>query len=362
MVAVYEKLRDRLDQFPQGFPRSKSGVELKILEDLFTPEEAETTLSLKPYPGFEAVAAIAQRTNKNEKELGEALYAMSKKGLIMRFRASETDLFYCLMPWVIGIFEYQVNNLTKDRIQLYEQYSEEAGVQALREVPTRFGLRVIPVEKEIQGNTMIQPYERVSQIIDSHTVFAVADCICRKERAIMGDGCGRLQEACMMFGPAASYYIENGMGRLISKEEARNILLKAEEEGLVHCSSNISGGQMYICNCCSCCCLLMKNITKYGNPKVLTKSNYYAVNDVDRCNDCGICVDRCQVHAISIKDGVATINKELCIGCGLCVTKCATGSLSMAAKSPDEASPVFADSIAMWQAVGQATGKNYPFE
>jgi electron transport complex protein RnfB len=362
MVAVYERLRDRLDQFPQGFPSSNSGVELKILEDLFTSEEAETALYLKPYPGFEAVSAIAQRANKDEKDLGETLYAMSKKGLIMRFRASETELYYCLIPWVIGIFEYQVNNLTKERIQLFEQYFEEAGIQALREVPTRFGLRVIPIEKEIQGNTMIQPYERVSQIIDSHTVFAVADCICRKERAIMGDGCGRLQEACMTFGPAASYCIENGIGRAISREEAKNILLRTEEEGLVHCSTNTSGGQLFICNCCSCCCLLLKNITKYGNPKVITKSNYYAVNDVDRCNDCGICVDRCQVHAISIKDGVAIINKEQCVGCGLCITKCATGSLSMAAKSPDEASFVFKDEEEMKQVLGMATGKKYPFE
>lgn len=362
MVAVYERLRDRLDQFPQGFPMSKSGVELKILEDLFTPGEAETALYLRPYPQLEPVPAIAQREGKEEKELGDTLYSMSKKGLIMRFRASETELYYCLMPWVIGIFEYQVNNLTKDRIRLFDQYSEEAGVQALREAPTRFGLRVIPIEKEITGMTTIHPYERISQIIDTNTEFAVADCICRKERAIMGDGCGRLQEACMMFGPAASYYIENGIGRAISKEEAKNILLKAEEEGLVHCSTNTLGGHLFICNCCSCCCLLMKNITKYGNPKVITKSNYYAVNDVDRCNDCGICVDRCQVHAIRIEDGVAIINKERCFGCGLCVTKCATGSLSLSAKSPDEASPVFNDEEEMKQSVGQATGRNYPFE
>ncbi len=362
MVAVYEKLRDRLDQFPQGFPRSKSGVELKILEDLFTPEEAEIVLWLQPYPALELVSPIAQRAGKEGKELGDTLYSMSKKGLIMRYRASETELYYCLIPWLTGIFEHQVNNLTKDRIDLFDQYSEEVGVQALREVPTRFGFRVIPIEKEIQGNTMIQPYEKVSQIIDSHTVFAVADCICRKERAIIGDGCGRLQEACMTFGPGASYYIENGIGRAISKEEAKNILLKTEEEGLVHCSTNTSGGQLFICNCCSCCCMVMKHITKYGNPKVLTKSNYYAVNDVDRCNDCGICIDRCQVHAISSIDGVAIINKERCFGCGLCVTKCATGSLSLAAKSPDEASPVFNDEEEMRQALRMATGKKYPFE
>lgn len=362
MVAVYEQLRERLDKFPQGFRKSKSGVELKILQDLFTPREAEIALSLQPYPVFETVSAIAQRAGKDETQLGETLFSMSKRGLIMRFRASETDLYYCLMPWVIGIYEFQVNNLTRDRIQLFEKYYEEASVPAWREAPTRVGFRVIPVENEIHGNTMVQPYEKVSQIIESNTVFAVADCICRKERAIMGDGCGRLQEACLSFGPGASYYIENGIGRAISKGEAKNILRKAEAEGLVHCSSNTASGQLFICNCCSCCCGVMKNITRYDNPKVVTKSNYYAVNDVESCNACGICVDRCQVHAIRMENDVATIDRSRCIGCGLCVSMCATGSLSLAAKSPSEASPVFADDIAMLQALGKETGKAYPFE
>ena len=362
MVAVYERLRDRLDQFPQGFPKSKSGVELKILKDLFMPQEAEIALSLRPYPALEPVSAIAQRAGKDERELGETLYAMSKKGLIMRFRVSETELYYCLVPWVLGIFEFQVNNLTRDRINLFEQYYEEATVPAWREVPNRLGYRVIPIEKEITGMTTIYPYERISQIIESNTEFAVADCICRKERSILGDSCGRLQEACMMFGPAAAYYIENGFGRAISKEEAKNILLRAEEEGLVHCSTNTLGGHLFICNCCSCCCGVIKHVTKYSNPRGITKSNYYAVNDADKCNDCGVCVDRCQVHAISIKDDVAVIERERCIGCGLCVTKCATGSLSLAAKSPDEATPVFTDEEEMKQALGMATGKKYPFE
>lgn len=363
MVAVYEKLRERLDQFPQGFPSSKSGVELKILEDLFACREAEIALSLRPYPELEPVPAIAQRVSIPEKELGATLYDMSKKGLIMRFRVSETDLYYCLMPWAIGIYEFQVNNLTRDKIQMYEQYFEEAVVPAWREVPNRLGFRVIPVEKQITAMTTIQPYERISQIIDSNTLFAVADCICRKERSIIGDSCGRLQEACMSFGPAAAYYIENGFGREISREEARNILLRTEEEGLVHCSSNTLGGHLFICNCCSCCCGVMKHITKYDNPRVVTKSNYYAVNDAEKCDECGICVDRCQVHAIRIEKWVALIDRERCIGCGLCVTKCATGSLSMAAKSPDEATPVFPDAVAMLQAVGQARGSSYhPFE
>ncbi|MGD0354870.1 MAG: 4Fe-4S binding protein [Dehalococcoidia bacterium] len=358
MADVYEKLRERLDKFPQGFPKSRSGVELKILKDLFTPEEAEIALSLRPYP--ENVSAIAQRSGKDETELGETLFSMSKRGLIGRYRASESELYYFLTPWVVGIYEFQVNNLTKDRIHLFEQYYEEASVPYWR--GRSIGFRVIPIEKEIKENTTIQPYERVSEIIDSHTVFAVADCICRKERAMVGDGCGKLQEACLSFGPAASYYIENGIGRAISKEEAKNILIKSEEEGLIHCSSNTSGGKIFICNCCSCCCAVMKHVTKYGNPNAITKSNYYAVNDVENCNACGICVERCQVHAIRIEDDVTIIERDRCIGCGLCVSMCATGSLSLAAKSPDEASPVFANDKALLQAMGKATGKNYPFE
>jgi hypothetical protein len=107
-------------------------------------------------------------------------------------------------------------------------------------------VRVIPVQKEIEGKTEIQPYEKVSQIIESHTRFAVADCICRKISKIQGHGCSKLMEACMSFGPAADFYIENGLGREITKEEAKKILQKAEEDGLIHCSTNKVGTKTFI--------------------------------------------------------------------------------------------------------------------
>ena len=50
MSEIYEKLRERLDMFPQGFPRTESGVEMKILRELFTPEEAQIMLFLRPSP------------------------------------------------------------------------------------------------------------------------------------------------------------------------------------------------------------------------------------------------------------------------------------------------------------------------
>ena len=243
MSDVYERLRERLDKFPQGFAKTESGVELKILKRLFTPEEAELMLELRPLP--EKLSDIVQRTGKDETELGEKLYDMSKRGLLMRWQAPDKEMYYFLIPWAIGIFEYQLNNLTRENVELFEKYYEEGMAPSWQNIKTGM-VRVIPVQKEIEGKTEIQPYEKVSEIIEKHTRFAVADCICRKIGKMQGHGCDKLLEACMSFGPAADFYIENGLGREITKEEAKQILDKAEEDGLIHCSTNKVGTKTFI--------------------------------------------------------------------------------------------------------------------
>jgi len=359
MANVYEKLRERLDMFPQGFPKTESGVDVEVLQHLFSPEEAELMLHLGPRP--EKVSAIAQKAGKDETKLGETLYDMSKRGLIMRYRAPDKEIYYFLMPWMVGIWEFQLNSMTQKDIELYERFYQEGMVPSWRKTKTG-GFRAIPVEKEIQGNTEIQPYEKVSEIIESHTRFAVADCICRKESRMVGKGCDKLLEACMSFGPAADFYIENGLGREISKEEAKKILLKAEEDGLIHFSSNHAGNKIFICNCCGCCCKALASITKYDSPRFIVRSNYYATKNVDTCITCLVCVDRCQVNAIKIENDLTVIDRARCIGCGLCVSTCPTGSISMVSKTPDEAPAVFRNEKEMLQAIGKEKGKEYPFK
>ena len=359
MVNVYKRLRERLDQFPLGFPETDSSIELEILRRLFTPDEAEIMLFLKPVP--EKVSLIAKRAGRNETELSEALYRISRKGLILRYRASNNDVYYFLAPWMIGIWEFQLNNLTEENVHLYEKYYQEAMVPFWRNLKT-LGYRVIPVEKEIQANIEIQPYEKVSEIINSNSVFVVAECICRKEKRIIGGGCDKLLEACLGFGPTAAYCIENGLGREISKEDAKNILQKAEESGLIHFSSNHSGNKQFICNCCGCCCKALANITKYNNPRVIAKSNYYALMNGETCTSCGICLDRCQVNAIQIEKHLTFINTDRCIGCGLCASTCPAGAISMENKLPDESPAIFSNQIEMLQAIGRDTGKPFPFE
>ena len=207
----------------------------------------------------------------------------------------------------------------------------------------------------------IEPYEKVSEIINSNIRFAVAECICRKESKMLGKGCDKLLEACMMFGAAADYYIENGFGREITKEEAHKILAQTEEEGLVHCSSNHAGQKMLICNCCGCCCKALGYINKYNISTAVAHSNYYAQIDEETCSGCETCLERCQVKAMQMENDHARVSKDRCIGCGLCVSSCPTDSISMVHKRPDEVPPLFLDGTALIQAMAKEKNKPFPF-
>jgi electron transport complex protein RnfB len=358
MSEIYERLRERLDMFPQGFPKTKSGVEVKILKSLFTPEEAEIMLSLRPYP--EPVGAVAERMGRSESEMADVLYQMSKKGLILR-GTIQGQTFYFMAPWMVGIWEFQLNNLNQENIPMYETFFQEAMVPERRRTQTA-GFRVIPIERELKDTTLIQPFEKVSQIIEASRRFAVADCICRKEAVMMGHGCDKPMEACMTFDLAADYYIENGLGREITKQEAHEILVKAEESGLVHHSSNHKGNKMFICNCCGCCCKALAHINKYNNPSAIAHSNYYAVVDPETCTACETCVERCQVNAIRMEDDVSVIAKDRCIGCGLCASTCPTESITMVAKHPKEMSVIFETQEELLQTMAKEKKKVYPFQ
>ncbi|MFH1933824.1 MAG: 4Fe-4S binding protein [Pseudomonadota bacterium] len=135
-----------------------------------------------------------------------------------------------------------------------------------------------------------------------------------------------------MFGSHAHYYVENGMGRYISKEEAHEIAKRNEEVGLVMqpFNSQKAGG---MCSCCGDCCGMLRSLKKQPVPASVVQSNYFAEVDAEECAACEICLDRCQMEAISIVDDIAVINLDRCIGCGLCVTTCSTDALRLVKKA-----------------------------
>jgi len=318
------KLRSFLDRFPLGFPETRSGVELKILRRLFTEEEAELVVSLTPFP--EETGQIAERTGLDEQELTDKLESMSRKGLLFRIRRDGKTL-YNVPPFMIGLYEYSVKKIDKDLAMLFKEYYDTAYMDEIgaSNVP---GFKVIPIGQNINVGPVLLPYMRLKDQVKAAQKIAVADCMCRKEAHLTGEGCNHPIETCLSFGVAADYYIENGMGREITAEEAIEILDEADRAGLVHAGANVKH-LSNICNCCPCCCASMKGMTKKGlDKRKFMNALFEAVINEDQCVACEDCVNRCPVGAITVQD-TAEVDRRKCLGCGLCSTICPSQAITM---------------------------------
>ena len=332
MEDVYKKLAVHLDNTPSGFPETESGVEIKILKQLFTKEEAMLDLSLVMM--LETVEAIAQRAGKNPKEIEPILIEMGKKGLLIHVNRNGVNTFM-LLQFVVGIWEYQVNRLTKELIKDFNEYVPYLIKDQYKNKTQQ--LRVVPVAKSVNTQLNIMDYEQVENIIRSQSKILVAPCICRKEHTIMGKGCGKEIETCLVFGGGAYIYESRGIGRTISQEEALDIAKEGVKQGLVPQPSNAKK-PLNICLCCSCCCQILKNIKDFEAPAKIVSSNFQSSVDEDECTGCGACEEICPMDAIEIDEekALAFINLDRCIGCGLCVTVCEFDAMSLKDKKETE--------------------------
>jgi Na+-translocating ferredoxin:NAD+ oxidoreductase subunit B len=330
---VYGKLQAFLDLFPLGYPRTPSGVEMEILKRLFTEEEAALATLLSPFP--EEAGQIASRTGRNASELEQGLESMAGKGLVFRARRNGKT-FFNTAPFMIGLYEYSVKKLDGDLARLYSSYYEQAfqGEMGLSDIP---GFKVIPLNENLRPMTALYPYPALEDEISKARVISVAECICRKEAALLGKACGGPLETCLHFGAAAEYYIENRIGRGIGADEALAIVKKADDAGLVHAGVN-TRHLSNLCNCCPCCCASMKGITTKGLPRrKFLNPLYEALVDGDACTGCGACLDRCPVNALSLGDA-ASADREKCLGCGLCAGVCPAGAITISPR-PDREEP-----------------------
>lgn len=322
---VYERLREFLDGFPLGFPRSPSGTEMEILHRLFSPEEAELFLHLSPLP--EEAGEVARRAEMDPRSVEKLLEEMSRRGLAFRVKR-EGKVLYNAVPFMIGLYEYSVKKMDGELAGLYRRYYEEVYVRemAASGVP---GFKVVPLEEGVlHADLTLFPYLHLEKEVRRARKIAVAECVCRKEARLLGEGCDHPLETCLSFGAAAEYYIENGMGREIDAEEALEILRRADEAGLVHAGVN-TVHLSNICNCCPCCCLSMKGITRKGLEKHhFMNALFVAVVDADLCTACGVCADRCPVGAMEVEE-VARVDVDRCLGCGLCAGGCPGEAVTM---------------------------------
>ena len=132
------------------------------------------------------------------------------------------------------------------------------------------------------------------------------------------------------------------MAKSATKEEALAHLARAAEAGLIHQSYNLESNNHFICNCCTCCCGLLRGALEFDAPHMILKSNYCAHIDADLCTSCGICADeRCHLNAIIEGESFYSVNPELCIGCGVCVGTCPAEAITLQAEVENKQSPPF---------------------
>jgi ferredoxin len=185
--------------------------------------------------------------------------------------------------------------------------------------------RVVPAHGTVKSEWIL-PYDDIKAIILSGTSFTAGKCICRAEQDALGRRkCAFPLRNCLGISRLESQSRPDA----VSREEALAILDQAEEAGLVHTVSNVVHGLSYVCNCCGCCCAILRGITEYGIEGSVARASYRSRIDAELCTACGACAERCQVGAIEEKDGSYAVRGEKCIGCGLCVTGCPADAASL---------------------------------
>ncbi len=329
---VYRRLQERLDLYSMGFPKAKSGIEIEILKYLFTEKEAVLFLALSP--ALEPPETISERIGKSLEETAHKLDEMAEKGLLFRLKKTGVKK-YGAIPFVHGLFEFQVKKLKPYFAKMVGDYFDEAFDQAMINNAEHF-LRVVPVNKSIDLTHHIASYEDAVAILNSKDRIVVSDCICRKRTEVLDQGCRKHLEACFMFGSMGQYYLDKNMGREISIDEAVGILKKCREEGLVTqpaTSQNPTG----MCNCCGDCCGVLVAINKHPEPASIVFSNHIVHIANEDCTGCALCLERCQIDALQLdEDGMINISRNRCIGCGLCVTTCPAGTLELLEKADEK--------------------------
>jgi len=196
-------------------------------------------------------------------------------------------------------------------------------------IKTSSSLGTIEMDVEVPDPSGTLPIDIITEMVRKDgSLIGVGECFCRKARRIVGKGCDYPLECCFVFNEAAQTLIENGFARKIDFDETAEILKKCEALGLVHNVDNCEGEIRSLCNCCPCCCVVMRSVMR-GETNAGAPSRYVVDFSQEKCSGCEACVSRCPVGAWAVADAEAVVDTDRCIGCGLCVTACPAGAVRM---------------------------------
>lgn len=342
----------------------------KTLTDIvkFYLDEDDADFIIKNFSGKTTLSAdeIRATSGMTDVEITKKTDALAKKGIIFNQPNTKGIMVYRLLPLIIvGTFEYTfMNELPKDDsikdlekiAKLYQTllgelrdliqgnydnllpvFEHQPPIDRTVPVFTTEGghkIRII-VNQPVKAEECIIPSKTVDEIIDKYDDIAVGHCFCRNYTKVLGHACatGAPTEVCFTFGKSARHTIGQGFARRVTREEAKEIMVRVEEAGLVHKAfhngSNIEKEENSICNCCKDCCDTF-TLWRNGASPMINSTMYLSVIDPGSCTGCGICVERCPVDAIAMNgDGVAVREEAYCIGCGICARFCPSDAISL---------------------------------
>jgi electron transport complex protein RnfB len=332
---AYKRLAEHLDTLASGFPATEAGQELKILRKLFAPDEAEVAAQLSPE--LETAEQIAERTGLELPGLHKQLKALARRGLIGVERENGA-LGFKSIPFVVGFYESQVQTMDAELAQLFEDYYL-GGFGSMLAVEPQFH-RVVPVHESVDTSVEVQPFESVAEIVYSMQSWAVQDCVCRKQKALIGQACKHPLDVCMAMDAQPHTFDGWAQFRALTRDEAMATLRRAAEAGLVHTVTNSAEGAVYICNCCTCSCGILRGMADLGLANVVARSPFVNQLEQELCTGCEDCIPACQFSALSMDDSLVNIDRERCVGCGVCVMQCAADALTLVRRPLDEVKPM----------------------
>ena len=343
-VDIYERLAQVLDATPQGFPRMKSGVEIKLLKFAFTPEEVSLAGHLTCT--YEYPADIAKRAGIAEEDAIVILGGLISRKLV-RMRGPPVypgmpkapvgkDCLFRLGPFMIGWYEAVMRTGGKEFAELFHQYMVEGGGERIL-APRPGVLGVVPVRGSLKPELMavMEPHLDIDAHLQRHERFLVMDCVCKLEMEALGQDDSRYPvKRCGFLGLPASTPLGE---HVLSREEADQLLCKLESLGHVHNATygfTMTAKEPQFVGSCNCdrhACGV------FNNHFPTQASNYRAVIDPEKCTACGVCNDRCPVTAIAedVK-GKSAVWRAKCIGCGVCVIGCLDEAIELVPVSKDE--------------------------
>ena len=371
----YQKLVERLNQFPQGAPPSETLF--KILKVLFTEEEARLValLPIKPFTVETASRAWKMDAAKTQ----NLLEHLASKAVLLDV-GHEQGTQYVMPPPMAGFFEFAMMRLRGDIDQkllaeLFYQYLnvEEDFVKALfANGKTQLGRAFVNEPALSADNALhVLDYERATHVIKSAKHIGVGICYCRHKMQHVGRACSAPMDICMTFKSTALSLTRHGFAREIDSSECLDLLQKAYENNLVQFGENVREQVNFICNCCGCCCEAMIAARKYGTLQPVHTTNFIPRITDDQCNGCQKCVKVCPVEAmtaVSANDPhkpnrkKAKVDEEMCLGCGVCVRVCPTHGIRLESRAKRVITPLNGAHKAVMMAVERGKLQNLIFD